>query len=360
MYVCKYCNYNTSKKYNFENHNKTAKHFKMLKNIKMESNGNFGNNKIVKAANSANSLDKPSYKILKKSATTSKIADDSSQNILKKTENSATLLDTSSQNILKKIEILSQYIDDSIINSNNFVCEYCKKSFKNRSGLWKHKKKCDTNKITNKDYNINLIEFLIKENSDFKNLLLQQNQLVMNLIEKNGNNINNTINNNSHNKTFNLQLFLNETCKNAMNLSEFIENMTVELPDLENMGKLGYVEGVSNIIIKNLKALEITQRPIHCSDEKRETVMIKDNNVWFKEGDDRENLRKIVSTVISRNLVLLNEYQEKYPDCNTYDSHRSDEYTKIIMETATNQAEKKKEKIFKLIAREVVIDKTIL
>jgi hypothetical protein len=82
------------------------------------------------------------------------------------------------------------------------------------------------------------------------------------------------------------------------------------------MGKLGYVEGVSNIIIKNLKALEITQRPIHCSDEKRETIMIKENNVWFKEGDDRENLRKIVSTVVSRNLVLLSEYEDKYPDCN--------------------------------------------
>jgi hypothetical protein len=88
--------------------------------------------------------------------------------------------------------------------------------------------------------------------------------------------------------------------------------------------------------------------------------MIKDNNVWFKEGDDRENLRKIISSVISKNLILLAEYQEKYPDCNTYDSHRSDEYTKIIMETATNQAEKKKEKIFRLIAREVAINKSLL
>jgi hypothetical protein len=191
-------------------------------------------------------------------------------------------------------------------------------------------------------------------------MLMNQNKELMELLKNGTSQMINSNNINSHNKSFNLQVFLNETCKNAMNLSEFIENMTVELPDLENMGKLGYVEGVSNIIIKNLKALEITQRPIHCTDEKRETVMIKENNVWFKEGDDRENLRKIVSTVISRNLVLLNEYQEKYPDCNTYDSHRSDEYTKIIMETATNQVEKKKEKIFRLIAREVVIDKSIL
>jgi hypothetical protein len=236
------------------------------------------------------------------------------------------------------------------ISNNLFTCD-CGKIYKYDSGYYRHKKIC--NKL---NFSTNKEEFIIE--------LLKQNKELMELL-KNGTNqiINNTMNNchnNNNNKTFNLQVFLNETCKNAMNLSEFIKNMTVELPDLENMGKLGYVEGVSNIIIKNLKALEITQRPIHCSDEKRETVMIKENNVWFKEGDDRENLRKIVSTVISRNLVLLAEYEEKYPDCNKYDSHRSDEYTKIIMETATNQAEKKKEKIFRLIAREVVIDKSIL
>jgi hypothetical protein len=237
-----------------------------------------------------------------------------------------------------------------------FICN-CGKEYETQSGLWKHKKKC----YDDKNILIKQTDNKIVFDKDIMMTLIQQNSELLEII-KNGTNqtINNTVysnNINSNNKTFNLQVFLNETCKNAMNLSEFIENMTVELPDLENMGKLGYVEGVSNIIIKNLKALEITQRPIHCTDEKRETVMIKDNNVWFKEGDDRENLRKIVSTVISRNLVLLSEYQEKYPDCNTYDSHRSDEYTKIIMETATNQVEKKKEKIFRLIAREVVIDK---
>jgi hypothetical protein len=237
--------------------------------------------------------------------------------------------------------------------ANLFICN-CGKKYKFRQGLSFHKKKCDFNKKQEKN------EFCDKE---LFIMLMNQNKELMELLKNGTNQIinNNTMTNcNNNNKTFNLQVFLNETCKNAMNLSEFIENMTVELPDLENMGKLGYVEGVSNIIIKNLKALEITQRPIHCTDEKRETVMIKENNVWFKEGDDRENLRKIVSTVISKNLFLLAEYQEKYPDCNTYDSHRSDEYTKIIMETATNQVEKKKEKIFRLIAREVVIDKSLL
>jgi hypothetical protein len=248
-----------------------------------------------------------------------------------------------------------------------FICD-CGNTYKHLSSLCKHKKKCNytktcennslTDTVLSSDIKLlsGIMYEIVKSNQELQKQILD---VCKNSQITNNNTVNNTMTN-CHNKTFNLQVFLNETCKNAMNLSEFIENMTVELPDLENMGKLGYVEGVSNIIIKNLKALEITQRPIHCTDEKRETVMIKENNVWFKEGDDRENLRKIVSTVISKNLILLAEYQEKYPDCNTYDSHRSDEYTKIIMETATNQAEKKKEKIFRLIAREVVIDKTIL
>jgi hypothetical protein len=241
-----------------------------------------------------------------------------------------------------------------------FVC-ICGSFYNYRQGLWKHKKKCEYKSDVSNEIIKKKDKSVLFDKEELIIELLHQNKELMELL-KNGTNqiINNNTMNNCNNKTFNLQVFLNETCKNAMNLSEFIENMTVELPDLENMGKLGYVEGVSSIIIKNLKALEITQRPIHCTDEKRETVMIKENNVWFKEGDDRENLRKIVSSVISKNIILLAEYQEKYPDCNTYDSHRSDEYTKIIMETATNQVEKKKEKIFRIIAREVVIDKSKL
>jgi hypothetical protein len=262
--------------------------------------------------------------------------------------------------------------DDDINDFNkikkNFTCNKCDKVFFSNSGLWKHQKKCDIKPIENKIINASSIPILTNENitTMFFELLKSNQELQKQMLEvcKNSQTINNTMSNcHNNNKTFNLQVFLNETCKNAMNLSEFIENMSVELPDLENMGKLGYVEGVSNIIIKNLKALEINQRPIHCTDEKRETVMIKENNVWFKEGEDRENLRKIISTVISKNIILLAEYEEKYPDCNKYDSHRSDEYTKIIMETAgnhANQLEKKKEKIFRLIAREVVIDKSIL
>jgi hypothetical protein len=265
--------------------------------------------------------------------------------------------------------ILGNTKKKKILKNTNNIC-VCGKEFKTVSGLWKHKKKCNNNTLEVKgcEINNNLQTNKIVNKDELILELLHQNKELMELL-KNGtnqiinNNTMNNCNNNNNNKTFNLQVFLNETCKNAMNLSEFIENMSIELTDLENMGKLGYVEGVSNIIIKNLKALEITQRPIHCSDEKRETIMIKENNVWFKEGDDRENLRKIISTVISKNLILLAEYEEKYPDCYTYNSHKSDEYNKIIMETIglhSSEIEKKKDKVFRRIAREVVIDKSIL
>jgi hypothetical protein len=263
---------------------------------------------------------------------------------------------------LQSIKHLNNLDKTKMKHVNKLICE-CGVECNSRTTLWRHKKKCNhkeesLNESINKQDKLVLFdkEELIIE-------LLNQNKELMELLKNGTNQIINSNNINSNNKSFNLQVFLNETCKNAMNLSEFIENMTVELPDLENMGKLGYVEGVSNIIIKNLKALEITQRPLHCTDEKRETIMIKENNVWFKEGDDRENLRRMISTIVSRNLILLTEYEEKYPEFNKYDSHKSDEYNKIIMETIgvhSGEIEKKKEKVFRRIAREVVIDKSII
>jgi len=173
----------------------------------------------------------------------------------------------------------------------------------------------------------------------------------------NQNNINQT---NSNNKTFNLQFFLNETCKDAMNISEFIENISLQLSDLENIGQLGYVEGISKIIIKNLKALDIEKRPVHCSDIKREIMYVKDQDKWEKENDEKQKIKQVISSVVSKNLGLLPAFQNKYPECMKSDSKKSDEYNQIIMETmggVPGSGEKNKEKIIRKIAREVVIDK---
>jgi hypothetical protein len=179
---------------------------------------------------------------------------------------------------------------------------------------------------------------------------------------ENGTNSHNTNshNTNSHNKTFNLQVFLNETCKDAMNISEFIENICLQLSDLENMGKLGYVDGVSNIIIKNLNALEVEKRPMHCTDKKREIVYVKDDDEWQKEETDKKRIKQVISGVVSKNLQLLPEYEDKYPECMNPESKKSDEYNKIIMETiggGTDVVERNKEKVIRKIAKEITIDK---
>ncbi len=175
---------------------------------------------------------------------------------------------------------------------DGFTCDICSKKYMHRQGLWRHKKKCINIHKNEDNYNEkefdkdNLIMILIKENADFKKLLMEQQNLMMKVIENgttNNNNSNNTTN--SHNKAFNLNLFLNETCKNAMNISDFIDSIKLQLSDFINMGEVGFVEGISNIIVKNLNSLDETVRPIHCTDQKRETFYVKDKNIWEKDDD---------------------------------------------------------------------------
>ena len=179
-----------------------------------------------------------------------------------------------------------------------YCCKNCGKEYSDRSGLWRHKKKdnCVNNCIIkNDDKNDKLIEYLMKENKEMKDLILE--------IVKNGtyntnntNNTNNTTNTNSHNKAFNLNFFLNETCKNAMNITEFVDSIKLQLSDLIDVGELGYVEGISKIIVKNLNNLDETERPIHCTDKKRETMYVKDQGNWEKE--DEQNSKDGGTTII--------------------------------------------------------------
>jgi len=267
-------------------------------------------------------------------------------------------LELHNESIKHKTNILATNDDNNLVKvSKNYSCENCNKNFGDRSGLWRHKKKCnspdnksekidDTKMICDKE----LIMTLIKQNAELLEII------------KNGTNNNSHTNshNHSNNKTFNLQFFLNETCKNAMNISEFIENISLQLSDLESIGKLGYVEGVSNIIIKNLNALDVDKRPLHCTDKKREVVYVKDEDEWQKEEEDKKRIRQVISNVVSKNMKLLPEYQNKYPECMNPESKKSDEYNKIIMETmggGMDVVDKNKEKIIKKVTKEVIVEK---
>ena len=236
-----------------------------------------------------------------------------------------------------------------------FKCE-CGKEYKYRQGLWKHKQKCNLENSNNK--------LLINNNEhDLTNLVLelvkQNNELQKNMMKILENGTHNTTNNhtNSHNKTFNLNVFLNETCKDALNLTDFVDSLKLQLSDLEKVGELGFVNGISDIIIKNLKALDVTERPVHCTDSKRETLYIKDENKWEKENENKNKIKKAIKRVANKNITLLTEFKTKYPDCIYSDSKKSDEYNKIIIEAFELDNMEKQEKIIKKIAKEVTIEK---
>ena len=244
-----------------------------------------------------------------------------------------------------------------------YVCS-CGKEYKYRQGLYLHKKKCvkiqdsdfneDFENNENSDKKDELINYLIKENQEFKNLILE-------IVKKDTiTNNNNTINTNSHNKTFNLNVFLNETCKDAMNIMEFVDSLKLQLSDLENMGKIGFVAGISNIIVKNLNSLDETKRPVHCTDTKREVMYVKDEDKWEKENEDKQKIRKAIKGVVRKNSKLLNEFTAKHPDCIKSDSRYSDQYNKLVVEAFGGKGDndlEKENKIIRNIAKEVTIDK---
>ena len=239
-----------------------------------------------------------------------------------------------------------------------YVCKFCNKKYKDNSGLWRHKKKCndninsfgneDTNSEIEEPTDKQLIMLLIKENGDLKNMMME--------VIKNG--THNTTN--SHNKSFNLQLFLNETCKDAMNIMDFVESINLQLSDLEKVGKLGYIDGISNIIVKNLKALDISERPIHCTDKKREIIYVKDENKWEKENETNNKMKKAIKLISNKNIKMLNTFKEKYPDCLKSESKYSDQYNKIVIESFGGNGDnddEKENRIIQKIAKEVTIDK---
>ena len=247
-------------------------------------------------------------------------------------------------------------------SKSTFSCEFCKKDYQNRSSLWKHKLKCKVNINDSSSENNSkddIIQLLIKQNNDLIKEQCDIKQMILEIV-KNGTNINNHNIINSNNKTFNLQVFLNETCKDAMNISDFVESIKLQVSDLENVGRVGYIEGISNIIIKNLQALEVEKRPIHCTDQKREVMYVKDGNIWEKEDETNNKIRKLVRSVAHKNICMLKAFRDKYPDCEQYDSRRSSQYNKLVIEAMGGKGDddyEKNTKIIKKIAKAVRICK---
>jgi hypothetical protein len=258
-----------------------------------------------------------------------------------------------------------KHLDETILKQKvlPLVCN-CNTIFNSRTTLWRHKKICKNTNTENKNEENNL-DINISDKNLILTLIQQNNELQKQMLEviKNGSVHNNIINNNnSNNKTFNLQLFLNETCKDAMNIMDFVDSIKIQLADIESIGELGFVNGISKLIIKNLKALDENMRPVHCSDPKRDSLYVKDANVWEKEDSENKKIKKAIKYISHKNICAIPEWKAKYPDCVYSDSKKSNQYNHIVIEamggSGDNDAEKA-DKIVKKIAKEVTIDKNI-
>ena len=264
------------------------------------------------------------------------------------------------------------------METNNSATEFrckCGKQYNSKSGLWKHTKICTYKPAktqflkneplpTDVTFLTNLVLEVVKNNSELQKqnseYQKQNHEFQKQMLEvcKKGNNIN-TNNSYNNNKTFNLQFFLNEQCKDAMNLTEFIDTMTLEFSDLEDVGKLGYVEGISKIMIRKLNELDIYKRPIHCSDSKREIMYVKEHNVWGKEKNSNEHIRKAIKKVTHKNGGLLVPWSLENPNCMNLDHHLNDVYLRMMGQSMGGSGEffDNENKIMKKIAKAVFIDK---
>jgi len=247
----------------------------------------------------------------------------------------------------------------------NHTC-VCGKKYQTKSGLWKHSKLCKKEKIQNSVIDIEttdkdqLILMLIKQNSELIKETSDCKNMMLELI-KNGTHNTTTTNTNSNNKTFNLQFFLNETCKDALNIEDFVSSVKLSLNDLEYTGRKGYIEGITNIIVKNLKNLEEYKRPIHCSDCKREVLYIKDNDIWKKEIDDKPVLTKAIKEIANENIKQINKWKQANPECVNSDSKKNNMYLKIVSNSMSGidkeESSKNINKIISNVAKEVIISK---
>lgn len=256
------------------------------------------------------------------------------------------------------------------VATNKYQCQYCEQKYKTNSGLWKHIQRCVHNFKSNMIIDIikndnNVQEFLIEQNKILIEQLSQQNKQLFEqntkLLEmaQTSNSVIGTMNN--INNKFNINVFLNETCKDAINLTDFVNQITLSLEDLEETSKVGYAEGISNVFIRNLKEIDYKERPIHCNDYKREVLYIKDDNQWIK--DDKEKLTNAIKFVANKNINQIYKWQKANPEYKNPNSKQNDKYMKMLCEVMSGSTKEEQQnnynKIIKNISKEVLIDKKL-
>lgn len=353
---CETCDYTTSNKYDFERHNLTRKH-------------------IIRTASN---LENPKYTCNKCSFI------------------SGNKHDFERHCLTRRHVIRTESNEENSKNSNSYSCSVCSKEYQSKSGLWSHKKKCvfmekppeiqpentiihtETGSLitikvedlkdilqslietTNKSLT-SVVETNNKHNAETQNKFMEMITASQALITGGTNNSHNNItNSNNNNKTFNLQFFLNETCKNAMNVSEFVENIKIDFNDVENIGNTGYVKGITDIIVKNLHSLGITERPFHCTDTKRETIYIKDNNEWNKDTEEKTKFKAVLNDIANKNWKVTKDWTQTHPNVRVLDSEDNKMYMKLFEHIVCVKEEnnpKYHEKVIKNMVNSIKLDK---
>ena len=356
IFYCEKCDFKCFKKSNYTTHLSTRKHTKNDKMRQMERKN--AENAVIFFC------EKCDFKCFKKSNYTSHLSTRKHQLAGKMPKNA------------EKCRMVNY---DNNPNENKYQCETCNKIYKHNKNLLRHQSTCKTD---NKSISTGLILEILKENKELKELLIEQNKITQeqnkatqeqnkalfelsaeqnkNILEltKNNNIVNSTVN--SNNKTFNLQLFLNETCKDAMNIKDFVHSIQLQLTDLENVGHAGFVNGITKIIVKNLKSLKQENRPVHCTDEKRKIIYIKDSNKWEKEDDTHKTVRNAIKHIARNNFQLIYEFKKMYPCCVNSDSRYNNMYLQLMNESlggSGNSDSDNETKIINNISREILIVK---
>lgn len=272
----------------------------------------------------------------------------------------------------------------SMNETKSFSC-VCGKVYSHHSSLSKHKHRCkalyipdnmsvgSSNDNKEQDTNCSLLSFnenIVLTKDIFMEILNDRQEMlkiIKTLSEQkfacttyNNNTINANTNSHNNNSTFNMNFFLNEKCKDAMNMKDFVNSIELNITDLENVGRLGYVEGMSNIFIDNLQKTDLYKRPVHCSDVKRETLYVKDDNQWERDGPDHSKMTNAVLAVEQKNVALINEWAKANPRCLNSNTRENETYFKLSKAVTDGDKDGNIDKVIRKVAKKVIIEKNIM
>jgi len=377
MYHCDTCNTSTNNKYDFNRHLLSPKHQRLCsENVKCK---NYIHSLIsvdsgVSGGSGAKSI--PPKPTLKKS-----VASTPQKTPIKEIVQIDLHNEDAENNVIYYHSSESGHVTtpiDSHVTGHvtaDYACKYCKRPYINRTGLWRHNKKygsscivkvIESSKVENTEELKNMINTMMDMNQEFKTQILELYKTNVAATTAmvaspttviNNNNTNNNNMTNCYNQTFNLQFFLNEQCKDAMNMKDFVNSIQLNTDDLESVGKLGYVEGMSNILITNLNKTELHKRPVHCSDIKRETLYVKDEDKWEQDGPDHAKMTNAVLAVEHKNVRLMGEWAAQHPRCMDSNSNDNVKYFKLSKTITDGAQDGNISKVIKRVAKNVVIDK---